>query len=388
MQGGVRKRGLVWYYYFEIDSDNGKRKKIERKGGSTKPEAQATLRAEILKYENGYVEPKKQTIKAYLDDWLENYIKENRKINTYNRYKEILKNNICPSMGDVLLKNIKPIFIDKMLATEKKNGLSNTTLQNIYSVLNSAFNRAVKLRVMPDNPCRYVDRPKRDKFIPNVLTVEEFNNISNSLKLDSYNNYIFWIALQIVLELGLRRGELGGLEWSNIDYEKNTILIKNNLIYSNSKVFINTTKTQESERVLYISYELIKLLKSHKTIQSSNKLSYGENYIKNTFNNKEYNFVMTWENGKYVHPNYYTSKFKKVLNNINFDRNIRFHDLRHTNATLMLENGTDLKVIQERLGHADYATTANIYAHVNLEMQKKASGKLTKIIHGGKPVAK
>ena len=85
---------------------------------------------------------------------------------------------------------------------------------------------------------------------------------------------------------------------------------------------------------------------------------------------KKFNFIMTWENGKYVHPNYYTLKFRKVLNNLNFEKNIRFHDLRHTNASLLLEQGIDFKVIQTRLGHSDINTTLNIYSHINLKMQK------------------
>ena len=138
----------------------------------------------------------------------------------------------------------------------------------------------------------------------------------------------------------------------------------------------------------YISEDLKKLLKSYKSVQNSNKLEYGENYIKNVLNGRAFDFILTWENGSYVHPNYYTLKFNRILKYLKFDKNVRFHDLRHTNATLLLSQGVDFKIIQTRLGHSDINTTLNIYSHVNLEMQKKATEKLADLLSGGKAVAK
>lgn len=382
MEGSVRKKGNRWYYSFEIDRDEtGKRKRIERAGGKTKKEALEALRNALNNYDNGYVEPKKIILDDYINDWLENFIKENRKITTYQRYKEIYKNSIKPYIGYTSLKDITPIKIEKLLQGEKKKGLSSSSLQGIYGVLNSLFNRAIKLKVLKDNPCKYVDRPKREKFTPNTLTIDEFKKIINTLdKSNNYNDYVMRIALQVILELGLRRGELAGLEWSNIDHNNNCINITNNLVYTNNNVVMSTPKTDESMRTLYVSNNIIQLLKKHKLLQNELKLKYGPNYIENTFNSKKYDFIFTWENGKYIHPNYYTVRFKKILKANNINKNIRFHDLRHTNATLLLEQGIDFKVIQTRLGHSDINTTLNIYSHVNLDMQKKATDKLSNLM--------
>ncbi|WP_096635797.1 tyrosine-type recombinase/integrase [Clostridium cochlearium] len=381
MQGGVRKKGNRWYYYLDLGTVDGKRKKIERSGGATKKEALQALNEAIMKYRHGYVEPQKMTVGEYLTDWIENFIKENRKINTYYRYRELFNNNIKSHIEGILLKDLKPIHIENLILSEKKKKLSGSTLQGIYGVLNSAFNRGVKLQLMYDNPCRFVYRPKRDKFKANTLSVEEINKIFNILDKDNYNDYIMSLGLSIVLELGLRRGELGGLEWNNINFKNNCVTIENNLIYTNSDVRITSTKTDESERTIYLSDNLIKLLKSHKKIQNANKLKYGSLYEKNIFDDKKFDFIMTWENGKVVHPNYYTARFRKIMNKLDFDRNIRFHDLRHTNATLLLQGGVDFKVIQTRLGHADIHTTLNIYSHVNLEMQKLATEKIVNLLH-------
>lgn len=380
MQGSVRKKGTKWYYSYELPSTDGKRKRVERAGGKTKKEALESLNDALYKLKTGYVEPKKLTFDEYFNDWVESYIKENRKINTYDRYKELYKNNIKGHIGKILLKDLKALHIEKLLQAEKKKGLSNTTLQTIYGVINSSLNRAVRLQVINDNMCKFVERPKREKFVANTLTIEEFNLLLNSLNKNNYGDYIFFLALITTIELGLRRGEVGGLEWSNINFESNLISIKNNLIYTNNSVELGTPKTEESERSIYISDELLEELKKHKKIQNLNKLEYGPLYEKNIFNKKEYNFIFTWKDGKYIHPNYYTLKFNRLIKKIGINKKVRFHDLRHTNATLLLQQGVDFKVIQTRLGHSDISTTLNIYSHVTTDMQKSATKKLSNLL--------
>jgi site-specific recombinase XerD len=103
-------------------------------------------------------------------------------------------------------------------------------------------------------------------------------------------------------------------------------------------------------------------------------------YIALIFNGKEHDFILTWGNGKYVHPNYYTLKFNRLIKKVGIKKRVIFHDLRHTNATLLLKQGIDFKVIQSRLGHSDINTTLNIYSHVTTDMQKNATEKLTSLL--------
>lgn len=384
MQGSVRKKGNRWYYYFDITDIGGKKKRIERSGGKTKAEALEALNEAIYKYNTGYVEPRKLKYDDYINDWLENYIKQNRKINTYVRYKEIYTNNVKPYLGQCLMKDLKPILIENLINSEKKRGLSNTSLQTIYGVINTSLNRAVKLQIINDNICRFVERPRRNKFTANILTIDEFNIMLNHLDTTVYGNYIFSLALMVTIELGLRRGELAGLEWENIDFENNIIMIRNNLIYLNTSVELDTPKTLEIQRNIYTSDEILEKLKEYKEIQDSNKEKYGELYETNVFNKRQCNFIFTWENGKYIHPNYFTLKFSRLSKDAGINKRVRFHDLRHTNATLLLGEGTDYKVIQSRLGHSDIGTTLNIYSHVTMEMQKSASKKISSLLSQNK----
>lgn len=379
MQGSVRKKGNKWYYSFEIQGEGGKRKRIERTGGNTKKEALEALNDAIYKHNNGFIEPKKMTYDEYMHDWLE-FIKENRKLNTYERYNQLYKNNIAPYIGNLLLKDIKALNIEKLLNKAKKQGLSNTTVQGIYGVINSSLNRAVKLQIINDNICRFVERPKREKFVAETLTIDEFNMILNELDKNNYGDYMFSLALTTTLELGLRRGELGGLEWNDINFDNNSIRIKNNLVYTNNSVELGTPKTEDSNRTIYASNELLSKFKAYKKIQALNKLEFGQFYEKNVFNGKTFDFIFTWENGKYIHPNYYTLKFSRIIKKLDIEKKVRFHDLRHTNATLLLQQGIDFKTIQVRLGHSDINTTLNIYSHVTTDMQKNATEKISSLL--------
>lgn len=376
MQGSIRKRGATWSYQFYIGMVDGKKRYKTKGGFQTKGEASAALRTALTDYEEkGYIEPSKLTLNEFADEWLENYIKPVRKISTYNRYVGLYNKYIRDTIGDIPLAEIKAYHIDKVLITNY-NQVSTSTLQSVYGTINTIYNRALRLRVAKDNPCRYVDRPKREKVNYQVLDEKEIRQLYQTLDLSNKWDYQFYIAINITIELGLRRGELAGLEWQDINFENHTVIIKNNLIYTNGHTYIQTPKTEESKRTLFVSEQLLNLLKRYKLQQTENKLRYGEYYVKNIFDGREYDFVMRWENGHYIHPLYYTNKITKTIKKAGINKKIRFHDLRHTNATLLLKQGIDFKVIQNRLGHEDISTTINIYSHVDLQMQKEATNKL------------
>lgn len=389
MQGGVRKRGKTWSYYFYIGIIDGKKKYKEKGGFKLKNEAQGALHEAMNEFENGgFIQPKTDSFMQFSMDWLNNYIKPLRKISTYNRYKELI-NKYLPPIGLLQISNITSYQIEQLLLANKEN-ISGATLQSIYTLINTIMERALKLKMIKTNPCKYIERPKRDKFTPDTLEINEIELLLNVLDLNNIFDYMFYIGFKITLELGLRRGELGGLEWDDINFKENLITIRNNLIYSNGHVLMSTPKTDESIRSIYVSDEILKLLKDLYKKQEEYKKEYGDFYEKNTFNNMDYDLVMIWQNGKYIHPMYYLNKLKKVLKKAGINKNIRFHDLRHTNATLLISQGVDFKTVQNRLGHKDINTTLNIYSHVNKEMQKKATIKLSKILNkkNGKRMAK
>lgn len=384
MKGSVRKKGDTWYYRIELGIIDGKRKQKEKGGFKLKKDCETAMNKAIYDLENNFVLPDE---KLTLDNIVQNFLthtKATKKLNTSDRYESIYNMHIKKELGDIKAMKVSPERLETFFAS--KNNLSGGTLQIFYTIINSSYDRAIKQKKLNDNPCKYIDRPVRDKTKTEVLTIDEVLKVLDELNLNEYNDYIMFIAINICIELGLRRGELAALQWKHIDNNKKTISIEDNLIYVNGHTYLNyeDLKTQASKRVLPISDDLLSLLEQHRKKQMENKLMYGEHYLNNIYNGEQQHFIMTWQNGKVLHPNYYTTRIKKIMKKLGIEKNIRFHDLRHTNATLLIQQKVDFKTLQKRLGHADFNTTMNIYAHVAEDLQREATDKISSILRKAK----
>ncbi|MEG2737820.1 tyrosine-type recombinase/integrase [Clostridium sp.] len=379
MQGSVRKKGSSWYYRY-YTYINGEKKQIERKGGSTKKQALEKLNEEIYMLNNNISTPSEEVLNGYLDMWLNDYIKNEKSDNTFDKYRNVCTKYIKPTIGPIRLKDLKVIHIEKFIKYLKTKKLSSTSIQMYFGVLKTALNKAVKLQLLTTNPCTFVDTPKRNKFNANILTLDEFKQVYSILNKNIYEDFIFLLALEITLETGLRRGEMCGLTWNSIDFKNKSIIVDKALIRVENHYTISAPKTEGSYRTLPISDRLISLLKSQSLKQKENKLKYRNSYINNTFNNNEIDLVFTNENGKYILPSTFLQRFKRLLKYCDIEKRIRWHDLRHTNATLLLEGGVDFKTLQNRLGHSLIGTTMDIYAHVTEDMNRNATSVIENIL--------
>ncbi len=172
-----------------------------------------------------------------------------------------------------------------------------------------------------------------------------------------------------------------GLQWSDIDFDNKILSCNNALIRQKNIYTISDLKTQTSYRDLPLSDEILKFLKEHKKLQIQNKLKFGQFYIKNKFDNIEYDLVFTNENRSFVIPSRFLQRIKRLCKYCGIEKNIRWHDLRHSNATMLLKVGVSMKIIQERLGHSLMQTTSDIYAHVTKEMNNEATNVLSDILY-------
>lgn len=367
MQGGVRKKGDTWYYYFDLAKVDGKRKKIERKGGSTKKEALTALRNAIAEYENAGTLKNDNDISYsdYLDYWMNNYVKIQCKRTTEALYKRYIEQHIKPILGLYKLKTLNPSILQDFLNKKSINGFSKNTVSSFYGLLSGSLKYAVyPMKYIKENPMTYVHMPrydilhKKDSTELKIISLTDFNKMIERFPVGSS----FYIPLQIAFQTGLRASEVTGLTWDDIDFNNYTLEVNKILVKIGPEWTFGTPKTQSSHRIINIGPSLIKILQDHKIYQDEMRIKYGNWY-------KESNFICTKENGE----NITTESLKYLSRVVNYELkiNFNFHSLRHTHATMLIENGANMKDVQNRLGHSKLSTTMDTYAHVTPNMQRQ-----------------
>ena len=294
----------------------------------------------------------------YMQNWLESY-KHNIEENTYDSYYTVVNKITNYFSGkNIKLKDLKPKHIQDFYNSLYKKGLSPNTVLHYHANIRKALDIAMKLEIIPNNPADRIERPKKSQFIGDFYSIDELEKLFSACRNDPIK-----IVVLIASFYGLRRSEVLGLKWSSIDFEKNIITIKHKVIQRNAKknrsmVLKDKTKNKASYRSLPLLPTIATALKKHKNQINKNKLICG-----NTYHKEFEDYICVDFKGKLFRPEYITDHFQIILKN-NGLRHIRFHDLRHSCASLLLSKGVPMKAIQEWLGHSTYSTTANFYAHL------------------------
>ena len=295
----------------------------------------------------------------YIEQWLE-VAKPTIAVATYASYCSMVKRVIAPYFRErrITLQGLTPKDIQDFYL-EKLKTVSASSVIHYHANIHRALKHAVKLDLIPTNPADKVDRPKKDRFIGSFYDAEEVNKLFEVSKGTKLEFPILFGAFY-----GLRRSEALGLKWDAIDFENDSITIRHTVtsVTLDGKVQLvaaDTTKTKSSLRTLPLDPFVKERLLVLKKEQENNRRLCGRSY------HKQYaGYVCINEIGDLIKPHYVTEQFPKLLD-ANGLRRIRFHDLRHSCASLMLANGVPMKQIQDWLGHSDFSTTANIYAHLD-----------------------
>ncbi len=409
MEGHVRKRGNKWYYSFEASIVDGKRKRIERVGGRTKKEAEAALRKALEEYNNAglHFEPTEISVYDYMDYWFKNYVQLNCKYNTQNNYETIIKNHIKPALGIYKLKSLTPVILQEFINKKYLSGFSKNHLTNMMTVLSGSIKYAVHpCKFIKDNPMQYVKYPKYEhsklEIDHKLISIDEFEKIIKRFPAGT----TFYIPIMIGYYTGCRIGEVMALTWEDVDLEKGTIDV-NKIIYKRKpNWYFGSTKTESSVRIIKIGKTLIDALKKQKKWQTENRLKYGQHFtqqyeVEELDGNdilrrihslpvsvdagvmKPINMVCTKENGDVVTPD----TFKYAARVIHYSLGIlfNFHSLRHTHATILIENGANTRDVQARLGHANIETTLGTYTHATEKMAEQSVNIFEKATNNNLP---
>lgn len=313
---------------------------------------------------------------TYLKEWLLS-IKNTIEENTYDSYKVIV-NKICDYFEDrnILLNDLKPVEIQKFYTFLYSKELTGNTVLHYHNVIRKALQTALKLDLILSNPADRVERPKKEQFIGSFYSQSELNTLFTLIKDDPLK-----IVIYLASFYGLRRSEVLGLKWEAFNFEDKTITIKHKAIETrkdNKRVILlkDKTKNQSSYRTLPLVDDIIVLLQEHqKQIDKNKKL------CRNSYNKKYLDYICVDSMGKLFRPEYVTDHFTLIMNrNKDVLRKIRFHDLRHSCASLLLAKGIPMKEIQDWLGHSTYSTTANIYAHLEKDTKNKSANVLSNVL--------
>ena len=359
----IRKRSKNYIVYLEYkDPESGKKK--QKNMGSFEKKRDANKKLTELKdtiYKDDLLTPNTITLKKHLLDFLEKY-KENLSVTTYNSYIRICNKYIIPILGDIKLEDLRPVHIQNYV-DDLVGILTPQTIKIHINILNLALKRAYRLKLIRENVIECIEIPKSRKFknkIYNQENMVKLLNISKDTPLE--------LPITLASGLGLRISEILGLTWDNIDFEEKLITVDKITIRSNGKVVLKSPKTDTSIRTISAPTEIISMLKEHKRKCLELKL---KGIIR-----KDNNFIFIDKNGNPNAQDVLSRKFSRFLENHNLEH-IRFHDLRHSHVTLLINSKVPIKVISERVGHSNINTTLNIYSHVLKEMDKEASDKIS-----------
>ena len=296
----------------------------------------------------------------YMLNWL-SIIKNSVEVDSYAGYEKNVKNRIAPYFDKLgaTLSGLTALDIEHFYEYCFNDlNLKGTTVQHFHANIHKAMKYAVKHDLISTNPMDKVERPKAHKFIGSFYTVEELERLLQVAKGDPVEFPILMAAFY-----GLRRSEIVGLQWKSIDFSGNRITIEHTVVQCHSQgktqiVAKDRAKNAASCRTLPLVPQYRDLLLTMKNRQENCRKLCGREYM-------ESDYIYVNDLGVPYQPNFITQHFRLLLQK-NGLRVIRFHDLRHTCASLLLKNKVGMKDIQEWLGHSDYATTANIYAHLDV----------------------
>lgn len=367
--GHIRKRkakdGRTSYQIIletERDPATGKRQRFYKTINGTKKDAEKELvRMKYSLDNNGSIfAPSAIKLGDWMEEWLSKHLIKQEET-TKASYRERTEKRILPYLRNIPLKHVNNSHVQDWVNQLSEEGLAPKSVKNLYLILNGAMKKAKKLNMIDHNPCDDIDLPTIERYEAEVYDTQEIQQCLNAAK----GTDMYLIAV-LELSLGLRRGEIAGLQWSDIDLENGMIFITQNRVNAGGKKVVKAPKSKAGRRVLQIGGKVAALL-------TEEHQKYCKKVKQNGFVDSGY--VIHKKDGTPFSPDSLTQKWIRFRRAHNL-KEIRFHDLRHTCATQMVAMKVDNKTIQARMGHADIQTTLNIYAHCLPSMNQEAGDKL------------
>lgn len=357
MRGCLVKKGKSGVWWAKI-SLSGEPRWI-RLGIMTKHEAERALRAEIVQRERSiHQDLRKVSFKELAEEWLKVQAVD-KKPHTMAKYSLLVTSHLIPFFGNVTVRNIRPEHIETF-KQEMVTRVSPTTVNMDLRLLQTLLDGGIRWGCLYQNPARMVRKLKQERKQFKALSREEVQRLLEST--EGQDRVLFMTAIMT----GMRMGEILAMKWENVEWEKGLYTVRESF----SSFGLDSPKTESSFRTVYLPPTLLQALREHKVKQNEHRLQLGGAYRDTTL-------VFATENGNYINPSNLRNRvFYPALKKAGLPQSLRFHDLRGTSATLLLESGANIKFVQDQLGHKTARITLEVYAKVNDASRREAAEKL------------
>lgn len=385
MKGSVFKRregDERWSAHVDVGRDeNGKRlQRTLSNKFKTEAEAWRWVRKILSDVDKGdYVHSNALTVGHYLDEWLPG-IKSQVKPSTWASYASYTNRHLIPKLGSVPLQALKATHLKRLYSELAQDGsrqdgaaggLSTRSIRYIHAILRLALTDAVKEGLVQKNVALLVDAPRLQQSEMKTWTGEQAKAFLTYVQNDRLA-----AAWALALSTGLRKGELLGLRWQDVDLDTGRLAVNQTLISVGYKAQFSTPKTDRGKRSIDLDPETAQLLRSHRARQAEERLAWGPAY-------QDSGLVFTRETGEPIHPESFSSIFERLVKGSGVPR-IRLHDCRHTFASLALAEGINPLIVSRRLGHSSVAFTLDVYGHEMPGDQMEAAKRVAGILYGSR----
>ncbi len=359
-----RRKDGTWCAVLTAGYDaNGKRRRCYTYGPTKTVvlEQLTRLRSDALSGTLG--DAQRLTVAPFLTRWLEDACKPAVRATTHRLYEGLIRLHIVPHIGGVALARLTPVHVQGLLSAMEKAGASPKLRLLVYGVLHRAFRQAVQWGMVPRNVCEAVARPRAPRPTMHTFNADQVRQLLTAARGDRLE------ALYVLaVTTGMRQGELLGLQWEDVDLDHGTVQIRHQLQEVAGQLALVEPKTARSRRQVDLPALAVVALLEHRECMRAQRRSIGEGYV-----------FTDSEGGPIRKSNLRRRSFDPLLTRAKLP-SLRFHDLRHTAATLHLQSGTHPKIVQEMLGHSTVSMTLEVYSHTTPTMQREAAAKLDRLL--------
>lgn len=360
------KNGKPFWFQVMVDG-----KRVTRRGFKTRPEAKRArnqMEAELIK--GDYIDPTRITYCKYFNDWVES--RNNLADSTREMYNSYYKTHIEPYFGKMNLSNVGPMDIQKFLKCLRDKDLSDSTIKRIYSTVSASLNAAVTMEILSKNAANKIPKQDKPRMEKKEREIWKNESIKQVLK-DSREASRYWVAIFLAVMTGMRQGEILGLQWPDIDFDRNVIHVRRGL--KKDKTGYTKLKTSGSRRTISISPLTAWVLEEQRDKVGMEKAELGDAY-------KDNQLVVPTSLGTPAKATKVLHAWKRICEQFKpvDEPDITFHDLRHQSASIMLNDKTDIRVVSRRLGHSTTKTTLDVYSHLLPTAQEVAASNMDTLV--------